>query len=112
MYNIYYILYIHVYRYTHSRVEEMKETKSTSGKWKLSLSLKNGFKKTSKEELREMTLSQVPKNTLANTHWAIKNFTEWFAAHNSNATNDDLCPEEALSPSCTADLLNRLLYLY
>ena len=89
----------------------MEEAKSTSGKQKLSLSLKNRFKKTFKEELREMTLPQVPNNTSANTRWAIKTFTDWFAAHNSNAIDDDLCPE-FLSPSCTADLLNRLLCVF
>ena len=90
----------------------MEEAKYTSGKRKLSLSLKNRFKKTSKEELREMTLPQVPNNTSANTRWAIKNFTDWFAAHNSDATDDDLCPEEVLSPSCNADLLNRWLCVF
>ena len=90
----------------------MEEAKSTSGKRKLSLSLKNRFKKTSKEELRKMTLPQVPNNTSANTRWAIKNFTDWFAAHNRDATDDDLCPEEVLSPSCTADLLNRWLCVF
>ena len=90
----------------------MEEAKYTSGKRKLSLSLKNRFKKTSKEELREMTLPQVPNNTSANTRWAIKNFTDWFAAHNSDATDDDLCPEEVLSPSCTGDLLNRWLCVF
>ena len=57
-------------------LEEMEEAKSTSGKQKLSLSLKIRFKKTFKEELREMTLPQVPNNTSANTRWAIKNFTD------------------------------------
>ena len=47
-----------------------------------------------------------------NTRWAIKNFTDWFAAHNRDATDDDLCPEEVLSPSCTTDLLNRWLYVF
>ena len=53
----------------------MEEAKSTSGKPKLSLSLKNMFKKTSKEELyiRKMTLPQVPNNTSVNTRWTIKN---------------------------------------
>ena len=94
--------------------EEMEEAKSTSGKLKLSLSL-NPFKKTSKEELyiRKMTLPQVPNNnTSANTRWTIKIFTDWFAAHNSDATDDDLCPEEVLSPSCTGDLLNRWLCVF
>ena len=59
-----------------------------------------------------MTLPQVPNNTSVNTRWAIKNFTDWFAAHNSDATDDDLCPEEVLSPSCTADLLNRWLCVF
>ena len=31
-------------------------------------------------------LPEVPKNTSVNTHWVIRNFTDWFAAHNSNAT--------------------------
>ena len=89
----------------------MEEAKSTSGKQKLSLSLKNRFKNTSEEEFREMTLPQVPNNTSANNHWAIKTFTDWFAAHNRDATDDDLCPEEVLSPSCT-DLLNRWLCVF
>ena len=37
----------------------MEEAEYRSGKRKLSLSLKNQFKKTSKEELREMTLPQL-----------------------------------------------------
>ena len=76
--------------YLGATLEEMEEAKSTSGKQKLSLSLKIRFKKTFKEELREMTLPQVPNNTSANTRWAIKNFTDWLAAHNSDATDDDL----------------------
>ena len=91
----------------------MEEAKYTSGKRKLSLSLKNQFKKTSKEELREMTLPQVPNNTSANTRWAIKNFTDWFAAHNSDATDDDLCPEEVLSPPVPLIcLIDCCVYLY
>ena len=57
-------------------------------------------------------MPQVPNNTSANTRWAIKDFTDWFAAHNSDATDDDLCPEDVLSPSCAADLLNRLLCVF
>ena len=61
--------------YSTTRLEEMEEAMSSSGKPKLSLSLKNLFKKTSKEELyiRKMTLPQVPNNTSANTRWTIKN---------------------------------------
>ena len=55
-----------------------------------------------------MTLPQVPNNIC----WEIKNFTDWFAAHNRDATDDNLCPEEVLSPSCIADLLNRWLCVF
>ena len=54
----------------------------------------------------------MPKNTSANTCWAIRNLTDWFAAHHGDATNDDLCPEEVLSPYCTADLLNGWLCVF
>lgn len=78
-----------------------------------SLSLKGRFKKTSDKQLKEMKVPHIPKNTSASTRWAFKNLGDWFVAHNSEATsNDDRCPDDVLSPSCSPEVLNRWLCVF
>ena len=59
-----------------------KENVPSSKKHKLSLSLKNRFKKVSDSELNELSKVKIPKNTTLSTRWAMKNFIDWFCEYN------------------------------
>ena len=84
-----------------------KENRSPlSKKKKLSLSLKkNRFQPIEKADLDELSTPHVPKNTSVMTRWAIRNLKDWFDDHNRR--NAELpCPDDILSPSCDAEILN------
>ena len=91
----------------------LNESEPPQKKAKLSLSLKRHqrFVETSKEEVESMSKAIMPKNTSANTRWAVKNFHEWFEDYNSRH-EDDPCPDVVLTPSCSAPLLNKWLKVF
>ena len=82
-----------------------------SKKKRLSLSLKNRFKSTDKDQLQEMSKLKIPPNTSVSTRWAMKNFSDWFENYNSKHP-DDLCPNKVLLPSCDAETLNEWLCVF
>ena len=89
-----------------------KENQPPSKKPRLSLSLKKGrkqdnnnssfsrFGKVSNSELQEATKGVLPANTKKANTWAIKNFTEWKQARDTDHP-DDTVPEKLLCLSDT-----------
>ena len=93
--------------------EEMaeKENVPPSKKRKLSLSLKNRFKKAMNSELEELSKVKMTKNTSQNTRWSMKNLVDWFSEYNTR-NPENKCPDEVLLPACFAELLNKWLCVY
>ena len=94
--------------------ENRSPNEPPSKKKKLSLSLKNGrnrFQAIEKDHLDELSTPHVPKNTSVMIRWAMTNLKDWFDDHNS--CNPELpCPDDILSPSCDAEVLNDWLCVF
>ena len=88
-----------------------KSEPTSSKKKRLSLSLKNRFKSTDKDQLQEMSKLKIPPNTSISTSWAMKNFSDWFENYHWKHP-DDLCPNKVLLPSCDAETLNEWLCVF
>ena len=91
----------------------MEEKRPSPKKRKLSLSLKKKrrFSSVSNQEVQSLTKKQIPKNTDANTRWAMKNLRDWHADYNERYP-DCKCPDSVLSPSCTKEELNKWLTIF
>ena len=68
------------------------------------------FQATSPTSLAKLAKYDPPKNTKLATNWAMRNFEEWREWHNSN--QDELCPEEVISSTCSPSLLGKWLQVY
>ena len=91
-----------------------KENKPPSKK-RPCLSLKktkgSRFQPVSPDSVAKLAIPNPPKNTKSSTSWAVRNLNEWYDWHNSQAGAEQ-CPVEFLSPSCTAEILNKWLQVY
>lgn len=85
-------------------------------KSRLSLSLKDRrarrrFGETTKEEMEGMSKVIMPKNTSANTRWAVKNFHDWYKDYNER-NKDNPCPDTILTSGSSATLINKWLKVF
>ena len=69
------------------------------------------FKAVSPRTLKKLATPNPPKNTQANTNWAMRNLTTWFEWHNRQE-GAETCPDEVLSPSCSSKTLNQWLPVF
>ena len=79
-----------------------RKSSSTSSEPSSSAS-EHRFEATSPRSLAKLAKYDPPKNTKVATNWAMRNFEEWRKWHNSN--QDEACPEEVLSSTCSPSLL-------
>jgi hypothetical protein len=63
------------------------------------------FSQLSETDIEEWCKPFVPKNTLSNTGWAVRNFKEWLAAFNAENSEGKRCPELLLETSDDAGIL-------
>ena len=89
---------------------DKKENVPPKKKRRLSLSLSKRFKN-STEELENLSVPKMPKNTETSTKWVIKNFTDWVHGHNLR-NPDNKCPKEVLLPMCSVEILKKWLCMY
>lgn len=80
-------------------------------KLSLTLSRRQRFGETSREEILALEKVQVPKNTEVTTKWALKNLNDWFKDYQER-NPDCPCPESILTPSASKDDLNKYLTIY
>lgn len=53
----------------------------------------------------------MPENSARSSRWALNNLRSWFDEYNKR-NEDDKCPAEILTPSCSKEILNKWLCVY
>ena len=80
-------------------------------KLSLTLSRRQRFGETSREEILALEKVQVPKNTEVTTKWALRNLNDWFKDYQER-NPDCPCLKSILTPSASKDDLNKYLTIY
>ena len=65
----------------------------------------------SSEDLLSMSIYRMPENSARSSRWALNNLRSWFDEYNKR-NEDDKCPAEILTPSCSKEILNKWLCVY
>ena len=77
----------------------------------LSLNKDRRFGNALEENLQSMATFTMPKNSAHSSKWPTTNLHGWFADYNQQ-NPEQKCPGEVLLPSCSKELLNKLLCVY
>ena len=91
--------------------DERRKRLHLSLKQKLDHKRQERFRLTSPKKLCELSSYNPPANTKVNTSWAMHNFEQWFEWR-SSGSHEEICPQEVLSPSCSAKVLRKWLPSY